>query len=296
MLSVAIATLDRPEHIRRAIASLMDDSDPPLDLLIVDQSDGPETRAVVEAAGRPGLRYIHHTPKGLSGARNRGAREARGEYVAFLDDDCEVPRGWTRTLLAELEAFGRPDGLWGEIRAPAGTEERRRDVPPVSTFTVPRARTWDMHTHPNRLGYGGHMVVRRSTFLTLGGFDERFGPGGDFPGAEDMDFNYRLLKSGAQVATTPRLSVIHHQWRSPDDLPRLFHGYNHAHSAFVAKHLRMGDRRALTLFLGQVRDDAKMFASSARRRSMLVARIAARRVVGTWGGLVDGWRGFGDRT
>ena len=139
------------------------------------------------------------------------------------------------------------------------------------------------------------MVVRRTSLRDVGGFDERLGPGSAFFGAEDMDLGYRLLKARMRLASTPDLHMVHHQWRDPADLPHLFYSYNFGHSAFCAKHLRQGDLLPARFFAGQVVDDARMLASAVRRRSRLVARVAARRSRGTWAGLVAGWREFGPR-
>jgi O-antigen biosynthesis protein len=151
---------------------------------------------------------------------------------------------------------------------------------------------WGPRTHPARPGFGGHLVVRRSVLLEAGGFDPRLGPGSPFFGAEDVDFNYRLLRRGYVLASTPQLRVLHHQWRDPARLPRLMYGYNVGHSAFCAKHLLKRDPRPLAFVARQVGDDVKMLASAVRRRSWLRARVAAWRTAGTWRGLVAGLKRF----
>ena len=82
-----------------------------------------------------------------------------------------------------------------------------------------------------------------------------------------MDLGYRLLKSGYRIASTPGFEIVHEQWREPNDLPRLFYGYNLGGAAFCAKHLRSGDLRPLRFLLVQVGGDARMVLSAVRRRS-----------------------------
>lgn len=291
MISVAIATLDRPRHVERLLSSLLAGSQLPREIIVADQSQGDSTRDVVRRLDDPLVRYVLLSSSGVSRGRNAAAAVAGGEYVVFLDDDGEVEPHWLASVLATLNHLEWPDALFGAIRAPDGTVGG--DVLPVSTFEPAFTREWTGRIHPNRLGHGGHMVIRRETLASLGGFDERLGPGGALRGAEDMDLNHRLLGSGARVASTPTFTLIHHHWRAPAAMPEHFEGYNFGHSAFCAKHLRAGDLYALGLFVCQIADDARMLASAVRRRSRLRARVAMRRAVGTWAGLVAGWRAYG---
>jgi glycosyltransferase involved in cell wall biosynthesis len=291
MISVCIATIDRPELVTRCVASVLEGTSRPAEVVVVDQSSGPQTRLALEALGAgPLVRHLPSPPLGASGARNRAVEAAGSDYVALLDDDAEVPPEWLGAVERELERFGHPDALYGAIRATGGEDDRRGLS--VSTFTPSEAALWSSVTHPARLGYAGHMVARRSTFLGLGGFDTRLGPGTPLYGAEDMDFNYRLLKDGRRAATAPAVWMLHHQHRAPSALPRLMYGYNLGYSAFCAKHLRRGDRYPLLLVAIQAAGDAKMLASAVRRRSWLRARVAAGRTAGTWEGLWRGWRSF----
>jgi GT2 family glycosyltransferase len=290
VVSVAIATADRPEHVRRAVESVLSAGPAVREVIVVDQSPDERTRlALAELAGR-GVSYVHQSSRGASKARNTAARGATGEYVAFLDDDVEVPPTWGDAVRSELERLDWPDALYGAIRAPGAPTERAALA--VSTFEVDRTRVWVAPVPPSRLGYSGHMIVRRSSFLGLEGFDERLGPGTPLHGAEDMDLNYRLLRAGLRAATTPAVWLVHHQWRRQEDIPRLLSRYNLGHSAFCAKHLLAGDRYPWRLLAIQVAGDGRMLASSLRRRSWLRARTAAWRTAGTWQGLVRGWRTF----
>jgi GT2 family glycosyltransferase len=264
----------------------------PPEIVVVDQSSGDETERALAAIGDERVRRVAAEPPSASGARNAGARAATGEYLAFLDDDVEISPGWLASVVAETIHLGLPDALFGEVHAPDGFAPDR-DHLPVSIFHVERARVWKGVVHPNRVGYAANFVCRRDVLLAVGGFDSRLGPGSEFPGAEDMDLGYRLLKAGYRVASTPGFEIVHQQWRDPNDLPRLFYGYNLGGAAFCAKHIRTGDLRPLRFLLEQVAGDARMVASSLRRRSTVRARVAAARSAGTWSGLLRGFRTLG---
>jgi len=291
-VSVVVPTLDRPVKAALVVRAVLAGEETPLEVVVVDQSAGEETKSALEAIGDERVRYVSHSPPSTSAARNAGARAARGEYVAFLDDDVEIASGWLAALIDEIRSLGRPDALFGEVHAPPGFAPDRIHLP-VSVFHVEQARVWENVVHPNRVGYAANFVCRRAVFLDLGGFDPRLGPGSPFPGAEDMDLGYRLLKAGHRVASTPGFEIVHQQWREPDELPRLFYGYNLGGAAFCAKHLRSGDLRPLRFLLVQVAGDARMVASALRRHSSVRARVAAARTAGTWRGLALGLRSLG---
>ena len=288
-VSVVVPTLDRPEKAAAVVGAVLGGVEAPLEVVVVDQSADGKTAQALEALDGGRVRRIVHAPPSSSGARNAGAAAAAGDYVAFLDDDVEVGPRWLLSLLAECRRLGLPDALFGRVRAPEGFAPDR-DHLPVSIFEPEGSGIWRTVVHPNRVGYASNFACRRQVFLDEGGFDTRLGPGADFPGAEDMDLGYRLLKAGYRVASTPAFEVVHEQWRDPGDLPSLYYGYNVGGAAFVAKHLRARDPRSVLFLLEQVGGDARMAASAVRRRSRVRARVALARSAGTWSGLVRGLR------
>lgn len=292
VVSVVVPTLDRPARAAAVVRAVLAGDEEPLEILVVDQSvdDGTERALAQVDDGR--VRRLAHQPPSTSAARNAGAQAARGEYVAFLDDDVEFAPSWLRSVRAEVRSLGFPDALFGAVHEPTGFVADRTHLP-VSLFHVARARVWEKPVHPNRVGYAANSVCRRDAFLEVGGFDPRLGPGSRFYGAEDMDLVYRLLKDGYRVASSPRFEIVHRQWREPEVLPRLFYGYNVGGAAFCAKHLRTGDARAGLFLLEQIGGDAKMLASALRRRSRLRARVALARTAGTWSGFARGLRSLG---
>jgi GT2 family glycosyltransferase len=290
MISVTIATYDRPAYLRRALQSLLDGSQLPNEIVVVDQTEGEDTREVVDAFGSALLRYARHSPPSISGSRNRSVELAHGDYVAIVDDDCEFAPDWLEQVQRELARFSYPDALYGAIRHP--DPDRDRKALHVSVFAPPAPRVWEFPAHPGLMGLGAHMILRRSTFLALGGFDERFGPGTRLLGAEDIDYNYRLLRRGYRAVSTPSIEVVHNQPRLQSQLPLYFFGKNHGQAAFCAKHLKEGDRYPWRILREQFGSDVRMLASGARRRSSVRARTGISRMGGTVVGLVRGWWTF----
>ena len=288
MILVTISTFERPEMIGRCVESVLAGTELPLEIVVVDQSRDERTREVLDSLRSELVRYEHHWPPSISGARNRAVELARGEYAAIVDDDCEMPVDWITRLRSELERFDNPDVLYGEIRDPAPPGPKALWV----SILEPAAPDMVLPAHPGYMGLGAHTVVRRATFLTLGGFDERLGPGTPLQAGEDVDYNYRLLKGGYRAVTTPGIWVLHHQWRRQDSLPSDLGRRCFGQSAFLVKHLLDGDLYAARIFLEQAGADLRMLASGVRRRSWLRVRAGFRRIAGTWMGLVAGWRAF----
>ena len=285
--AVVVCTRDRPAQLQRTLAALQPQAAPAgFELLVVDQSEGPYT-------GGDGVRAIADGGTGLSRARNLAAQATDARWLAFIDDDCRPEPGWAEAL-AEVLAADPPAAIVcphiGAGPAPAG------DYVEVTTFPVRRAvLRRGRRVHPGRLGFGACTVVRREVALALGGWDERLGPGAPhFPAADDMDFNYRLLRAGHAALVTPRPRVVHDQWRTPAELPALHAGYLAAWCGFACKHLKTGDARGgLWLLTIAAVDVADMLASAIRRRSLLRLRIAVAKLwgmaVGTARGLARSW-------
>lgn len=291
-VSVVVPTLDRSVRVAGVVRAVLAGDETPLEILVVDQSEDDRTERALDELVDGRVRRLAHQPPSTSGARNAGAEAARGDYVAFLDDDVELAPSWLASVRAELRILRLPDALFGEVHEPIGFVADRTHLP-VSLFHIEERRVWEKPVHPNRVGYAANFVCARAAFFEVGGFDPRLGPGSRFCGAEDMDIAYRLMKGGYRVASSPRFEIVHQQWREPEVLPRLFYSYNVGGAAFCAKHLRAGDGRAALFLLEQVKDDVKMFASALRRRSPLRARVAAARTVGTWSGLARGLTSLG---
>lgn len=118
-LSLIVCTWRRPEAVRRLLASLRDQTRPPAEILVVDASPiaETETEAVAAASGLPGLVYDRVPPeeRGLTRQRNRGIARARGEVIAFLDDDTVPEPGYFAELLACFERHPDAVGVGGYI-------------------------------------------------------------------------------------------------------------------------------------------------------------------------------------
>jgi hypothetical protein len=134
-------------------------------------------------------------PSGLAYARNRGLVAARGELVAFVDDDEVVDAAWVGGLLDAFSRAEAPAGVFGPI-AP-------RDEPGLPYRGGGSFRSIGRGTPPWRVGSGSNMAFRREALLAVGGFDPLFGAGSVSRGGEATELIHRLLESGRTLAWSP---------------------------------------------------------------------------------------------
>lgn len=87
LISVVIATRNRAGMLRESIHSVLCQTYPQLEVVVVDDGSEDDTHEVVTSIGDPRVRYVHQAPGGISSARNRGTAHARGEWIAVHDDD-----------------------------------------------------------------------------------------------------------------------------------------------------------------------------------------------------------------
>jgi GT2 family glycosyltransferase len=198
----------------------------------------------------------------------------------MTDDDCTVDPSW---VAAGADAVRREDGaiVTGRVLAVEGTG------------TVPSTR--DNEEREDFTGtlrcdgvYTGNVAAPRHALLEFGPFDERLAT------AEDNDLCYRWLRSGRRLVFDPRLVVWHHDWRTPEELRRLYREYWRGQGAFYAKHLRRRDR-AIVRFIAY---DLQQGTEIVRRR-LLDGRTIEPPERGALRGLATGmltsWRAFPPR-
>lgn len=106
--SVVMPTHDRQDLLHRSIGSVRSQTFGNWELIVVDDGSRDDTRRIVSKMGDPRIAYVWQENSGVSAARNHGISLARGEYIAFLDDDDEYLPEHLAVLDRELSALGDP--------------------------------------------------------------------------------------------------------------------------------------------------------------------------------------------
>lgn len=231
-VSVVIATRGRAHLLETCLEALLKSRYGAFEVIVVDNSpDDPATRDLVERWGDARLRHTPEPQTGISIARNRGLASARGELVAFIDDDVRVDAGWLRAIALAFSAVG--------------------GVQCVTTLIVPLAldtsaqllleefggygkgftrRIYDLEDYRDAdplypysagiFGSGASMAFRTATLRELGGFDTRLSVGG-----EDLDLFLAVVLGGARLVYEPAAIAWHQHPRDYAALRRTMFSY-----------------------------------------------------------------------
>lgn len=212
--TIAICTRgDNPASLLRAARSAVSQPGCCDEVIVVDQGFAP-TSGLEELGdlhcGRR-LVQVKDSGRGVSRARNIALRLARNDVVVFTDDDCEFSGDAAAVLGEALVDDCRCAMAYGTVYA----EESVNALGFIPTY-APR-RDASLRGRRSKLhdgGIGAAMACRKSSVLSLGGFDERFGPGsGQWLSCEEGELTFRVLKAGFTVAH--RADVAHLASRSP---------------------------------------------------------------------------------
>ena len=217
----------RWDDLRRAVDSVLRQHVPDLDVVVVvDHCPELLTLARTQLAVLTGVRVLASAGEpGLSGARNTGVGAARGDVVAFVDDDAAAEPGWAEALLRHYRdprvaaVGGYAAAVW-----PAG--ERPRWLPAEFDWVVGCSYTGQ----PTRLAQvrnplGCNMSVRRSVFAEVGGFRSEVGRVGTRPvGGEETELCLRIAAGNADaVVLYDPDAVVRHRVSDDRTTLRYFH-------------------------------------------------------------------------
>ena len=285
-LTVAIATLDRPDALLRCLDALLSGDVLPAEVIIVDQSWNDATRSVVEQrqVNPVPIIYIHQERRGLSASRNAAIARASCPVFAVTDDDCVPDRGWIAAINRTFASPAAPDAMTGRV-LPLGSD--------VSGLYVISLRESTMRTEfsgkivPWLVGTGGNFAVKCEWFTRIGGYDERLGVGSPGKAAEDADLFYRLLHAGAHMRYEPD-ALIYHERQSKVRRMASRWSYGHGIGAFCGIWLRQGDFYILGILGYWLYSLCRELAGTIGRRQWMQAHQRVLSLRGTVRGLVHG--------
>ena len=196
LISVVICTYNRVDIFVNALKTICNQT---LDtsfyeVIVVDNNSSDNTAHVAKdfCERFSTVRYCLESKQGLSYARNRGWQEAKGRYIAYIDDDCEVPETWLSAVMGIIESISSPCVFGGPIYAfynspkPVWYKDSYGSYEPVKK---PRILRGEECTYIK----GNNMCFRRTLLEAIGGFDVTLGMSGEKLGYhEDTDLILRI--------------------------------------------------------------------------------------------------------
>ena len=202
MVSIIVPTYNRAHTLPFLFDALSRQVYPAsqLELIVVDNSSDDDTEQVVAAWAEVlpfPVSFYRKQNNGPTASRNYGAARARGEFLAYTDSDCMPTPGWIRGAVA---AFTPGVGIVCGPFLPLAREEDGLIAAQQAPVTS------DIGNYPT-----ANLVLRRSDFELVGGFDEQFGlyPWGELIAGEDADLAWRIKRTGARAVFRADLVVLH---------------------------------------------------------------------------------------
>jgi GT2 family glycosyltransferase len=215
-LSVVIPSRHRPASLARCLRAIAETDLQREELEVLVVLDGEDVAEPDVPRGLP-VRVLRTPHGGPAVARNRGVAAARGEVLAFTDDDCTPARDWARRLLDRVEAA--PEALVGG-RFVNGLPHNGWAEASHLVLDVVVAET-NRHRAPIAFVPSANIALRADVFGAVGGFDESFSRAA----AEDRDFCARLIEAGHPIVLAPEAVVRHHHDLTAADFCRLHATY-----------------------------------------------------------------------
>lgn len=250
-VSVVIPTHNRPDRIQSCLSTLLALDYPRYEIVVVDNApSGPETADYIQRtyADMPQIRYVREDRIGGSWARNCGITEARGEIVAFADDDIVVDTHW---LTEMVKAFTLVDNIAcvTGLLLPLELETPSQFwIEEFGGFSKGFQRQiFDMKEyHPKtplhpytagRFGTGACMAFTATFLRSVGGFDIALGPATPALGGEDLTLFFEAVFRGHRLVYEPAAIGYHPHHRAYDSLKKQVYSYGLGIAAFTLRNV-----------------------------------------------------------
>lgn len=216
-VSAVICSYNRARFVIKAVESIFaqDFDKSRLEVIVVDNNSTDNTVALLETFRQEhpayNFRYFVEQNQGVAFTRNRCVTEARGEIIAYLDDDSEAQPGWLSTIVSFFDNHPEAFSVGGKI-----TPRFLTGIPDwYSKYFNGLVGSFDQGPSIKRLTgerypCGANMAFRKAAFEKIGYFNTLLGRSGTgLLANEEKDIYKRILAGGMQVYYLPSMSVLH---------------------------------------------------------------------------------------
>jgi GT2 family glycosyltransferase len=211
--SVVIPTCDRNDLLAKCLDRLAPDIQSfqmdNYEVIVTDDGRGITAEQMIQEK-YSWARWVCGPKKGPAANRNNGARYARGEWLAFTDDDCIPDAEWLNAYLIAIDQY--PSCLIFEGRTYA--DRKKISLAEIAPINETGGYLWSCN-----------FLIKRELFEQMGGFDEQF----PYAAMEDVDFRSRIIKAG-QYFLFIKDAAVCHPWRLREGWEKL---KQHQESAFI---------------------------------------------------------------
>ncbi len=203
-ISVVIPTCNRPELLERSIRSVLAQTIPPMEIIVVDDGDV-RSEEVVHRMADPRVKYVMNNPprQGGGATRNKGIEMAQGDWIAFQDDDDEWLNEKLAVQLGAIDKSTEPvDFVFSSVVNDFEHEQRTTQVPSGIS---------DFHQYALRRFNGFltvTLVIRKSILQEVGGFDL------SLPSHQDPELMIRITQKSRGIGVNQPLVRVNMRERA----------------------------------------------------------------------------------
>lgn len=219
LVTVAVCTRDRPADLNRCLEALNCLDYPNLEILVIDNAPTSDATQQLVRTQYPHVCYACEPRPGLDWARNRAILEAKGEIIAYTDDDVVVDPGWVKALAQTFVENPEVMAVTGLV-VPYELETQAQILFEMNGgFGRGFERKWYRVNRGDNIpwylrgtgnfGTGANMAYRRCLFDEIGGFDPALDVGTVTNGSGDLEMFFRVIKAGHTLVYDPSALIRH---------------------------------------------------------------------------------------
>lgn len=253
MISIVIATKNRPRRIIPCVKSLLKNLFQDFEIIVIDQSINQQTQKTMRLLESNMVTYIHHPSRGKSRALNKGILSSQGDIIAFTDDDCIVSPQWLSTIQKSFTDNPNISVVFGKT-LPYQPNHHKGQTCPCTFINKHKKIITKPCLHYKHIGFGNNMTIRRSSLDRICGFKNWLGPGSIGSNAEDAEFALRTLLKGHKILYDPSITVYHNKWLTPQEMKTQHLSYACGEMACYGYFYFQGHAFARTVVLQNIHD------------------------------------------
>lgn len=208
MVSIIILSYNTKNLLRDCLSSIFKTAkNIPFEVIVLDNASSDGSSEMVKKEFGQVVSIEQQENVGFAKGVNTASKKAKGEYLLLVNSDTQILEGSIGEMVDYMQKNEKAGVLGGRLQDSHGTVEKSfGGFPTLLSVLFDQKKVDEAVVGERNVDWvnGGFMLLRKSLFVKLGGFDERF-----FMYVEDMDFCYRVKKEGYLVVWLPQALVTH---------------------------------------------------------------------------------------